>query len=125
MSAHDDVAEFAVNLGVETGITNEVDDPAFGDVGLHVELLSEHADGDALVDATECLEDHEPSVLHELVEESDEEEIVEHHRLTLLQLLTRSVKIKIDVEMLQELRDRVAIGVRLLLDHLDEILKIG
>ena len=49
-------------------LPDEVDDPPLGLLGGHVELLGQHGDGDALVDAAERLEDHQPRVLDEVIQ---------------------------------------------------------
>ena len=49
-------------------LPDEVDDPPLCLLGGHVELLGQHGDGDALVDAAERLEDHQPRVLDEVIQ---------------------------------------------------------
>ena len=49
--SHDDVAFFRVDLGVQSGVSDHVDDPFFRVLLGHVQLLRQHADRDALVDS--------------------------------------------------------------------------
>ena len=79
-------------------------------------------DTDALMNATEGFEDHHPGVLYKVIQTGHQEEIVHQHRLAVPQLLLGPVKIKVDREVLNEGGDGVLVGVRLLLDHLDQIL---
>lgn len=79
--------------------------------------------GDALMDPAECLEDHQTRILHKLVQPLDDEEIVDDHRLAFVQLGARTLKVKVDVETLEELGNGIPVGVRLLLDDLDQILE--
>lgn len=66
------------------------------------------------MDAAECLEDHESCVLDEVVETRDQEEVIVQHGLTLVQLQSSRLKVKVDVQVLQELSNRVLVRVRLL-----------
>lgn len=71
----------------------------------------------------EGLEDHETRVLHKLIQTSDDEEVVDDDRLAFVQLQAGALKVKVHVEMFQELCDGVLVRVRLLLDDLDQILQ--
>jgi len=117
------MAKFRIDLGIQPGIADKIDDPALRLVGLHVQLIGQHANGDALVDAAECLEDHQTGVLHELVEAGHNEKVIQDHCLALVQLQTRSLEVKVHIQALQELGDGIAVSVRFLLDHLDQILQ--
>lgn len=66
------------------------------------------------MNTAKSLEDHEPGVLDEFIQQGDEEEIVDDYRLALLQLLTCTVEVEVHVEMLQEFGYRVPIRVRFL-----------
>lgn len=74
-------------------------------------------DADALMNPTECFENHEPRVLDEFVQQSDEEKIVENNGLAFLKFLTGTIKVEVDVQMLKELGDRITVRVRFLLMH--------
>jgi hypothetical protein len=66
------------------------------------------------VDAAEGFKNHEAGIFDKLVEASDEEEVIVQHFLALVELLPSTIKVKIDVEMLQELCDWIFVCVRLL-----------
>ena len=122
LNPHNNSTLLGVNLGVQLGIPDEVDNPSLRLIRGHVELLGQHGDGDTLVNTTEGLEYHHPRVLNVVVQAGHEEEVVDEDCLTVPQLLLGSVKVKVDVEVLDEAGDRVAVGVRLLLNDLDEVL---
>ena len=74
------------------------------------------------MDPTECLEDHHPGVLNEVVKTGHQEEVIDQDRLTVSQFLLCSIKIKVDIQIFDEAGDWVLVGVGLLLDHFDQIL---
>ncbi len=74
------------------------------------------------MDPTEGLKDHHPGILDKIIQARHQEEVVHQHRLAVAQLLLRPVKVKINVQVLDEGGDGVLVGVGLLLDHLDEVL---
>ena len=51
-----------------------------------------------------------------------QEKVIDQNRLAIPQLLLSSVKVKVDVQILDEAGDGVLVGVGLLLDHLDQVL---
>ena len=55
----------------------------------------------------ESLKDHHPRVINEIIQTSHEEEIIDQHCLTISQLSLGSVKIKVDIQILNEASDRV------------------
>lgn len=65
------------------------------------------------------LADQVPRVVHEVFPELAQEEVVRDDGLGFPKLLLRSLKVELDVELLEELRDRVLILVLLHLDDLD------
>jgi hypothetical protein len=71
-------------------------------------------DADALMNATECLENHQPSVLHEVIQASREEKIRVQQLLTVAKLLLGAVEVEVDAEVLEKLSDRVTVRVRFL-----------
>lgn len=111
-----------VDLGVETGVTDEVDNPTLSSLLVHVQLLSQHGNVDLLVDSAVSLEDAEASVLHELVAARAKEEVVGQHTLTLAELDLGGLKVEVDVQVLQEGGDGITVCVALLLKNLHQIL---
>ena len=51
-----------------------------------------------------------------------QEKVIDQNRLAISQLLLSSVKVKVDVQILDEAGDGVLVGVGLLLDDLDQVL---
>jgi hypothetical protein len=66
------------------------------------------------MNTTESLKDHETSILHKLIKTSYEEEVVEENILAFMEFLSCSIKVKVDIQVLQELSDGVTVSVRLL-----------
>ena len=89
---HDDVPKLRVNFGVQLGVPDEVDDPLLGVFRVHVEFLGQHLDGDALVNPTESLEDHQTGVVNELVHTRDQKEIVGKDGLAFTEFLKNRKK---------------------------------
>jgi hypothetical protein len=75
------------------------------------------------MDAAESLEDHQTRALNELIQISVDEEVVEDDVLALVKLHAGALKVKVDVQVLQEFSDWIFVGVRFLLDDLDQILQ--
>ena len=75
----------------------------------------------ALVYPAVRLGDEVPRVVHEVVAEVPEEEVVRDDRLRLAELLLRGLKVELDVELLEELCDRVLVLVLLHLYDLDDL----
>lgn len=73
------------------------------------------------MNATERLKNHQSRVLDKLIQAPDDEEVVKDDGLALVQLHPRPLKVKVDVQVFQELRDRVFVRVGLLLNHLDQV----
>ena len=71
-------------------------------------------DADGVVDAAVRLEDEEASVFEEFLLARHEKNVVGQHLLALDELLLCAVKVKLDVQALQELRDGIPVRVGLL-----------
>ena len=72
---------------------------------------------DLLVNAAIGLANEVPGIIHKVLPEVTEEEIILHNPLRDGQALLRSLEIKVDIEIFEELRDRVLVLVLLHLDH--------
>lgn len=68
-------------------------------------------DADALMDATEGLEDKQASVLNEVLQTSNQEKVIHENHLTLSQLLLGTIEVKLDVETHDKLCDGIFVGV--------------
>ena len=71
------------------------------------------------MDSAESLKDHHPAVLNKVVQASNKEEVVDEHILAVTELALGAVKVKVNVELLDEGGDGIPVGVGLLLDNLD------
>lgn len=71
-------------------------------------------DTDALVNATKCFKNHEPSILDKVIQNCNQKEIVQQDILALTQLLLGGVKIEIHIQMFDKFCNRVTIGIRFL-----------
>ena len=120
--AHDDAVLSGVDLGVEGGVADKVDDPSLGVVRLHIELLRQGLDVDLLVDPAVVLENEHPCLLHEEVGLVVEEEVGCEDALAGLELLLGSLEVEFDVKAVYELDDGV--GVVAVLDELYEVLEV-
>ncbi len=70
---------------------------------------------------TEDLKNKETSILNKVVDAASEEEVDANDHLTVAKLLLGAVKVKVDVEALDKLGDRIAVVVRLLLNEAYQI----
>lgn len=78
-------------------------------------LNSDHIPyANALVNAAEGFENHQACILDKFVQASNEEEVIIENFLALVQLLPSTIKVKVDIKMLQELGNGIFVGVGLL-----------
>ncbi len=66
------------------------------------------------MNATESLKNHEPRVLHEIIEASGQKEVRVQQLLAVSQLLLGLVEVEVHAQVLQELSDRILVRVRFL-----------
>ena len=78
-------------------------------------------DVDALVDATVRLTNQVPCIIKELLPKLAQEKIVSNDAFRQLQLALCRLKVKLDIEFLEELGDWVRILVLFKLDDLDDL----
>lgn len=76
---------------------------------------------DALMNATECFKDHQSCALDELIEITVDKEVVKNDILAFVQLQTSTFEIEVDVQMFQELGDWILVGIRFLLNDLNQV----
>lgn len=111
VGVHEDGVFLVVNLGVHTGVTDQVDDPLLTLFLGHVQGLRQFSNVDLLVDAAVSLADEAASVLDKLLLDRNQEEIVFKDLLALSQLLLGQLEIEVDVESLNKLSDGVLVLV--------------
>jgi hypothetical protein len=68
-------------------------------------------DTDALMNATKCFKNHQSGILDKVIQNSNQKEVVQQNILALTQLLLGGVKIKIDIQVLNKLCNRITIGI--------------
>jgi hypothetical protein len=122
-AAHNDVMLFRVNLRVEPGIADQIDDPELCLLLAHVELVGKHRDVDALVNATIRLKDEQARTLDELILQRLQKVVRAQQALALAQLLLSAVEVIVDQQALDKLSDWIAIRIVLLLDDANQILE--
>lgn len=61
--------------------------------------------------AAKSLEDEQTSVLDEVVQAGDEEEVIHEDRFAVPELLLGTVEVEIDIQAFDEFRDRISICV--------------
>lgn len=121
---HDDGAVLAVDLGVETGLADQVDDPLLTVVGVEAETGAEVADVHAAEDLAVALADEVAGGLDEGIGGGGEEEVAAADILGGAEGLAGGVEVVGDVEGVNELGDGVVILVGLLADVADDILQL-
>ncbi|KAJ8576646.1 hypothetical protein ON010_g2572 [Phytophthora cinnamomi] len=122
--AHDDASFLGVDLGVEAGVADQVDDPLLGlAVLLHRQLGRQRLHVDGAVHAAVHLEDGQSGGIHEvrrvlLVQE----EVAGQHDLALAQLLLGRLEVEVDEQALDEVHDRVAVALVVHAQHAQQVL---
>ena len=86
--------------------------------------MSDSLDVDPLVDLAVALRDEMSRCVHKLVCRAEQEEVVLENLLGLAQLLLGLLKVKVDVQGLDEVGDGVAVLVALLAHDADEVLEL-
>jgi hypothetical protein len=121
---HHHCSLLVVNLGVHPGVPDEVDDPLLTLVLAQVQPLGQVLDVDALVNLAVALRDEMPSRVNERLGGGDQEEVVLEHFLGLTEFSLRLLEVEVNAQGGNELGDRVAVLVQLLLDDTHQILKL-
>jgi hypothetical protein len=71
------------------------------------------------VNAAEGFEDHQACIFDKFVQAGNEEEVIIENLLALVQLLSSTVKVEVDIKMLQELGNGIFVGVGFLLRSIE------
>lgn len=77
------------------------------------------------MDPAEELKDHEAGIINKVLHAGNQEEIILEDVSTQLELLLSRVEVKVHIKAREELGNGVTVRVRLLLDHLHEVLREG
>lgn len=121
---HDDGAVLGVNLGVETGLADQVDNPLLAVVGVEAELGAEVANVHAREDLAVALADEVAGGLDKGIGGGGEEEVGAADVLGHAESLAGGVEVVGNVEGVDELGDGVGVLVGLLADVADDVLEL-
>lgn len=121
---HDDSAVLAVNLGIQSRLPNQVDDPLLALIGVQAELGAQVMDVHPAEDLAVALTDKMAGGANEGICRRSQEEIAAAHLLRQKESLTSGVEVVGDVEGVDELGNRVGILVGLLANISNDILEL-
>ena len=112
---------FLTNLCVQFGLSDEIDNPFFGVGGLHVQFVSQHWNGNTLMNATESFENHETRIFNEIVSAGHQKEVRAQDCIAFTKFLLSTIEVKIDVKIFNEWCNGIFVSVWFFLDHFDQI----
>ena len=121
---HDDSAVLAVDLGIQSSLADQVDNPLLAIVGVQAELGAEVADVHTAEDLAVALADEVSGGVNEGVGGRGKEEVASADLGGGRESLTGSLEVVGDVESVDELGDRVGVLVGLLADVSDDVLDL-
>lgn len=121
---HDNCALLVIDLGINTSVADQVDDPLLTLILVKAEAGGEILDVNALVDLAVGFGDEVASSLNKGVGRRNKEEVGTEHLLSLDELLLGLLEVEIDVKSLDEVGNWVAVLVVLLLDDTDDVLEL-
>lgn len=121
---HDNSAILGVNLGVEAGLTDQVDNPLLTVVRVETKLGAEIANVHARENLAVALADEVTGSLDKGIGRSGEEEVGAADLFGHAESLAGGVKVVSDVERIDKLGDGVGVFVGLLADVANDILEL-
>ena len=121
---HDDGALLVVDLGIEAGVANKVDDPLLGIVVVEAKAGAKVLERDTGVDLAVALEDEVASGVDKVVGVGEQEEVAPENLLGENKLVLSLLEVKVDAEGVDEAGDGVLVLVGLLLDDANNILHL-
>lgn len=121
---HDDGALLVVDLGIEAGVADEVDDPLLGVVVVEAEAGAEVLERDAGVDLAVALEDEVAGRVDKVVGVGEQEEVAPENLLGEDELVLGLLKVKVDAQGVDEAGDGVLVLVGLLLNDANNVLHL-
>ena len=121
---HNDCALLVVDLSIDSGISDQIDNPLLALILVQAQSRAQILDVDSLMDLAVALGDQMSGSLDKAICGRNEEEIGTEHLLGFGEFLLRLLEIEIDVERLDEVGYRVLVFVVLLLDNTDDILEL-
>merc|ERR1719362_222821 len=99
LSSHYNMTLLRINFRIKFSLTNQVNNPPFSFRGFHIEFLSQHFNGDTLVNTTESFENHKPGIFDEVLETSDQEKVGTEDSLTFSQFLLGTIKVEFHIQI--------------------------
>lgn len=121
---HNHCAILAINLGVQPGLSDQVDDPLLAIIGVKTQLGAEVSDVHPAEDLAVALADEVSGSLDKGIGGRGEEEVAATDLLGQVEGLTSSVEVVGDVEGADELGEGVGVLVGLLSDVSDDVLHL-
>lgn len=121
---HDNCSFLVINLGVNSGISDEIDDPFFTIILVQSQSCTQVLDINSLMNLAVALTDQMSSGLDKVFRGCDKEEIGTENFFSLGKFLLCFFKIKVEVQSLDEISDWVRILVVLLLDDTNDIFEL-
>ena len=121
---HNDGALLVINLGIEAGVANEVDNPLLGIVVVESEAGAKVLERDTGVDLAVALEDEVAGRVDKVVGVGEQEEVAPKDLLGEHELVLGLFEIKVDAEGVDEAGDGVLVLVGLLLDDANNVLHL-
>lgn len=121
---HDDCALLVVNLGVQPGVADQVDNPLLGSLGVETQPCAEVGKGNTGVDLAVALEDEMSGRVDELISMVKKEEVAAEDLLSKDELLLGLLEIEVDAQGVYKAGNGVLVLVGLLLDDADNVLHL-
>ena len=121
---HDDGALLVVDLGIDPGLADQVNDPLLTVVLIQAEACGEVFDVDASMDLAVALGDKVARSVDKGIGGGEEEEVGAEDILGEAELALSLLEVEVDVEGADELSDGVVVLVGLLLDDADYVLEL-
>lgn len=121
---HDDCALLGINLGVQTGVPNQVDNPLLSLLVVETKAGAKTLDVNARVDLAVALEDEMPGIVDESVGACGKEEVRPQHLLGTRQLSLSLLEVEVDEQGTHKLGKGVVVLVGLLAHDADNVLEL-
>lgn len=124
LSIHQHGVILCIDFGVEVEISNQIDDPVFCMILVHLEFGSDMGNVDRSVYSAGCFKNKESSLFLKLIAIVMKEIITGKDLVTEEKLLLCHIEIEVDEESLEKLSDGILVSVLLLLDDFDDVTNV-
>ena len=95
--------------------------PFFGFIGIHIQFFSQHWNRNTLMNSTKRFKNHQSRIFNEIIQTWHQKEVGFQDFFALSQFLLSSIKVEVNVEILDEWRNRIFVSVRLFLNYFDKV----